>query len=90
MITSVDPISEKVYGTADAGSEVWVNIYSGGGSTRHITADSSGNWFADFSVPGDEDFEQDTFDLLSGTYGRAIQVENDYSDDGTMAYWDVP
>jgi len=90
VVTSVDATFETVSGTAEPHSEVWVDVHEVEGFSRHVTADGSGYWVADFSTPGDEDFEQNTYDLQPGSYGRAIQFEVEGWDDGTLAYWGIP
>ncbi|HLO14345.1 MAG TPA: ABC transporter substrate-binding protein, partial [Anaerolineales bacterium] len=74
---------------ADPGSRVAVNIWSQNGLARYVTTDTNGNWVADFSVFGDEDFEQFTTDLTYGDNGRAIQLNPDGTDDGTLEYWNI-
>ena len=86
-ITSVDIVSDTLSGTADPGSDVMINIWSQDGKARHTVADSNGDWTVDFSVPGDEDFEQFTTDIDYGDNGRAIQLNPDGTDDGTLEYW---
>lgn len=89
QIDSVDIVHETVSGVADPGSDVMVNIWSQEGMARHTVADTSGYWIVNFSVLGDEDFEQFTTDITFGDNGRAIQLNPDGSDDGTLEYWYV-
>ena len=86
-ITSVNLANDTLSGIADPDSEVMVNIWSQDGKARHTVADSNGNWTVDFSVFGDEDFEQFTTDITYGDNGRAIQLNPDDTDDGTLEYW---
>lgn len=89
VVTGADPVSDTVMGTADPGSEVWVDACDPGGCTqRHETADISGNWTADYSVFGDEEFEQNTFDLVYGSNGEARQHDDD--GDSTQYGWNIP
>ena len=88
-ITSVNSKKDSISGIADPGSRIAVNIWSQDGKARYVTADASGNWVADFSVHGDEDFEQFTTNITHGDNGRAIQLNSDGSDDGTLEYWSV-
>jgi len=46
-------------------------------SNRHVTADASGNWLADFAKPGSADDEQNIQDIVWGTWVDAHQVDND-------------
>ncbi len=89
-VTGVDIDNEIVTGTGDPGARVAVNINSQGGIGRWITVTPAGTWLADFSVVGDEDFEQDLANIVLGDQGRAIQLNNDGTDDGTLEYWNVP
>ncbi|MEW6241935.1 MAG: PKD domain-containing protein, partial [Chloroflexota bacterium] len=86
-ITEVDYENDILRGIADPGSRVAVNIWSQDGLARYVTAQPDGTWEADFSVFGDEDFEQFTTDIHFGDNGRAIQLNPDGTDDGTLEYW---
>jgi hypothetical protein len=86
-IMSVDAVNDRLSGVADAGSDVMINIWSQDGKARHTVADANGNWLVDFSIFGDEDFEQFTTDITDEDNGRAIQLNPDGSDDGTLEYW---
>jgi hypothetical protein len=62
-ITSIDKAARTISGTADIGEVVTVEIYCNlvGRDLcafREETADSSGLWTADFSVPGDQEGEE--------------------------------
>jgi hypothetical protein len=90
-ITRVDVDEDTVSGIAAPGSNVdmwvcyttdWINTY------RHVTADGNGNWVADFSVFGDDPDEQNTFDILPGTWVDSQQVDED--SDATMYGMTVP
>ncbi len=89
QITTVDIINDTIAGIADPGSRVAVNIWSQNGLARYVTTGQDGTWVADFSVHGDEDFEQFTTDITYGDHGRAIQLNPDGSDDGTLEYWAI-
>lgn len=82
--------TDIIPGNASPGAIVTVNINSQGGLMRQITADGSGNWTANYSVKGDQDFEQNTADIKPLDHGRAIILNMDGTDDGTLQYWDVP
>ena len=88
-ITEVDREHDILRGTADPGSRVAVNIWSQDGLARYVTTGADGTWVADFSVFGDEDFEQFTTDIAYGDNGRAIQLNPDGTDDGTLEYWNL-
>ncbi|MGD2253679.1 MAG: BMP family ABC transporter substrate-binding protein [Anaerolineales bacterium] len=92
QVTGVDVEVEKVFGTAEPGSEVYVSVHDEGAEDVHrrAVADGSGTWFVDFSVPGAEDWEQVVYDLVPGSHGRSIQLETMDRDDGTLAYWNAP
>jgi hypothetical protein len=89
-ITEVDIENDILRGVADPGSRVAVNIWSQDGLARYVTTEPDGTWEADFSVFGDEEFEQFTTDITSDDNGRAIQLNPDGSDDGTLEYWFGP
>ncbi len=88
-IIGSDPLTDTVSGTGDSGTtvDIWI-CDSNGCVSRNETVDVSGNWTADFSVPGDQDFEQATFDLLPGSGGDSGQFDDD--NDGTMIQWNIP
>ncbi|MEW5829568.1 MAG: hypothetical protein AB1846_11800 [Chloroflexota bacterium] len=89
-VTGIDTASDTLSGVADAGSDVMVNLHSQGGIGRRVVAAGDGTWTADFSTPGDENWEQNSADLVPGDHGRAIQLNPDGSDDGTLEYWGIP
>jgi hypothetical protein len=60
---------------------------TGGCTYRTELADSNGDWATDFSLPGDQPWEQTTFDLLYGSNGNARQWDDDI--DSTMIQWAV-
>ncbi len=86
-VTEVNYENDTVSGIADPGSRVAVNIWSQDGNARYVTADTAGLWVANFSQVGDEDFEQELADIQEWDWGRAIQLNPDDSDDGTLEYW---
>lgn len=89
QITEVDYEHEILRGNADPNSRIAVNIWSQDGKARYVTADGDGHWTADFSIYGDEDFEQFITDISYGDNGRAIQLNPDGTDDGTLEYWNI-
>jgi len=70
VITEVDPDTDTVSGVGDPGERLAVNIWSQGGTARYVTIEPGGTWVADFSVFGDEDFEQNTADIGPGYRSR--------------------
>ena len=51
-VTSIDPGTDTVSGTAPAGAQVGVGVFTppgGGGTGTGVTADGGGNWSADFT-----------------------------------------
>jgi len=86
-IDEVNAVNETLSGGADPGSTVNVNINSQGNG-RTVTADPSGDWFVDFKVDGGPG--NPATNIVPGDNGRAIQLNPDGSDDGTLEYWNVP
>jgi hypothetical protein len=87
-IIDIDEAADTISGTA--GPLMRIDVSAGNDDYevyRSVESDASGSWTADFSVPGDEDHEQDTFDIQTYT-GGAAQI---YDDDGdaTHAGWFV-
>ncbi len=82
-VTSVDVDTDQVSGTVPTpGSPV--TVYTEG-ANRYFTADGSGNWMADFSVTGPDEW---VFDIVPGTSGGAEQFDADA--DSTVYDWEVP
>jgi|GEM_PF-1820053 len=90
VVDGVDPDTDTVWGTADPGAEVQVQIYTEWGQPgRWVTADeTTGEWLADFSAPVGEEEEDQAWDIGPGTDGRAYQWDEDA--DATAAGWRVP
>lgn len=71
-ITLLDPSNDLVAGTADPGSDVFVNV--GGPEPipvpfgASVTADVSGGWMADFASM--------SYDLLDGAWTSALQADS--------------
>lgn len=84
-ITDADVDLDIVYGIAEPGQDV--AIWSTDAS-RRVTADSSGNWFANFGIPGDDDSEQGTLDIRNGSSFDSMAGDEDW--DNTRCLWDVP
>ena len=79
VVDGVDVAADTVSGRADPGTtvDVWVHDVPDGGTT--ITADSSGNWIADFSA---------ITDLTYASNGASHQLDSD--GDSTIAWWSAP
>ena len=83
VVTDIDPGSDTVSGTAEAGTWVDVEIFLEEGEffpRRYVKAEG-GTWVADFSKPcknleGPE-FEK-THNIVMGTHGAADQWDDDY------------
>ena len=78
FVDSVDVPGDVVYGRADAGTSVHVEVH-GDGSNLTITADGSGNWTADFSGMTDLTYLSD---------GESQQTDDD--GDSTWVRWATP
>ena len=73
---NIDTGADQVHGLATPGARVWVwASMFGAGSGRWVTADSGGDWTADFSVAGGD---QPAYDITELT---RIQVD-EFDDDG--------
>ena len=82
VVNSVDVTADTVRGTAGAGAALYV-FCDDSDVGREVTADSAGDWAADFSAPpGDE------YDIQPGSSGSAVQADVD--DDETNVHWRVP
>ena len=86
----MDVNADTVSGFAEPGSnvDVWAcdnsNCYN-----RHVTAsDPGGIWIADWHIPGQQDDENNTLDLVLGTWVDSSQSDND--GDSTMFGQSIP
>jgi len=79
----VNEADDTVSGMADAGAEFYVDAWQG--ANRQAVADADGFWIVDFSVPGTEDWEQDTIDIVPGSGGGIHQYDED--GDSTHIIW---
>ncbi len=86
-LVSIDEDEDTVSGIATAYAEVSVYVWNGGNASRWVLANENGDWMADFSEPGQQGGEQDTFDIAPGTYGEAIEEDED--GDGTQVGWNL-
>ena len=87
-VTDINANNDTLSGIADPGSTVQVNIWSQNGIARTVQANQDGNWSVDFSVPGSGNNEG-VANIVVGDNGRAIQLNGDGTDDGTLEYWNV-
>jgi streptogramin lyase len=74
-VTNIDTAADRIHGTAnpDAQVGVWVNLFDEG-SHRRVTADSDGNWMADFSNAADG---EPAFDITEITRITAREFDDD-------------
>ncbi|GAG14046.1 unnamed protein product, partial [marine sediment metagenome] len=86
--TTIDVDADVVSGTANPGADVYVMAGLFALAFRHQVADGGGNWTADFSTPGDEPDEEETFDIVPGD-GSFLQHEEDADGDYTYGNWYV-
>jgi hypothetical protein len=91
-VTEIDPVEDRVAGTAEPGTDVHVAISPHQVPSRVVAADGDGNWLADFSEPGQtgEEEADATYDIADGTGGFAAQYETDpqlYVDHWFAATW---
>ncbi|MFZ5920951.1 MAG: BMP family ABC transporter substrate-binding protein [Chloroflexota bacterium] len=88
-VTSVNVDTDQAFGSAAPGSQVWVYVWAAELSrlvNRYVTADASGSWTADFSVPGPMPEEQDVFDIVGNMEVAARQSDED-GDYTRFGYW---
>lgn len=76
-VTNINPVANTVSGHSSPSALVDVTLHSQNASLQ-VNADGSGNWTADFTGVAD---------LVVGDFGRAIQLNGDATDDGTLQYW---
>ena len=74
-VTSIDTDADQIHGTAGPGArvEAWASLFDEG-SGRYVTADSGGNWLADFSVATED---QPVFDITDITRITAREFDDD-------------
>ena len=72
--TLVDPGTDTVTGTAAPGSAVVVAVFGPPAGGRHVQADASGNWTANFAVPGSPP-DTGTYVITGGTAVGATQYD---------------
>jgi hypothetical protein len=84
QVAGINSTLDTVSGKAEPNAKVYVQRYN---VSRHVIADGTGNWIADFSVPGDKDDEQLTYDLMPWDDGIAIVTDED--GDSTEVTWPI-
>jgi hypothetical protein len=89
QVNNINRQADTVAGMASPGAtiEVCVSIPDNC-IPRHVTADSSGNWLANYHNPGTQPDEQETVDIQNGMWGWAS--ERDEDGDQTSAVWYAP
>jgi hypothetical protein len=87
--TDMDVNADTVSGIAEPGSRVDIWACDQKNCTnRHVDANVNGVWIADFAHPGVEGDEQNTFDIIPGTWVDSRQMDED--GDSTMFGQNVP
>lgn len=81
-VAGINSSLDTVLGTAEPGAKVYVQRYD---VPRHVTADGTGAWTADFSVPGGQEDEALTNDLMPWDDGFALVSDEDF--DTTQVTW---
>jgi hypothetical protein len=89
QVEAIDAQADTISGMASLGAniEVCVNIPNNC-IRRYVTADSSGNWHANYHDPGTQPDEQETVDIQPGTDGWAVQRDED--GDEISVNWQAP
>ncbi|MEW6086418.1 MAG: ABC transporter substrate-binding protein [Chloroflexota bacterium] len=82
--TQIETDTDRVFGTTDSNQlvNIWTCWESDPCINRDETADQNGVWMTDFSIPGEQDWEQDTADLRVGSW--IDSSVNDEDGDSTM------
>ncbi len=83
-VTAIDTELDTISGTGPAGEPVVVWFWDDG-ATRYVVADGEGNWTADFSVAGPDEW---VVDLQKGSSGEVRWSDGD--GDYTRHMWHVP
>ncbi len=87
-ITGIDEDADTITGIAPAMARILLNAGNDEYQVyRTVEADENGDWFVDFSVPGDAEGEQDVFDITVNTGGSAEVPDED--GDSTHRGWYV-
>ena len=88
-VTDIDVDADTVSGTVEAQGSVTVQVYTTDedSTSRWVTANDEGNWTADFSVEGTDEW-QFAIDIRPGVEGSAYQEDED--GDWSGYFWRVP
>jgi hypothetical protein len=90
-ITEVNPATDTVSGKADPNVEVEVVVQDVSelfqNAERYVLSNTSGDWVADFSVPGLGPEEQQVVEIMDNMYGFIDRKDND--NDNTTYGWSV-
>ncbi len=88
-VETIDAQADTIAGIASPGVPIEVCVIIAGNCVhRHVTADPSGNWLANYHEPGIQPDEQGVVDIQGGTYGWAYEQDEDL--DQIWADWIVP
>jgi len=85
QVMGVNSALDTISGTAEPNADVYLETQFF--HWRSVQADASGNWVVDFSVPGDYDDEQATFDLIP--WDEGIVRVSDGDNDSTEVTWPI-
>ena len=78
QVTSFNYDEDLICGTGEPGSELGTELrYWDYFAQRYVTVGEDGTWCVDYSVPGDDDREQNTYDILPFTEGPAWVSDED-------------
>ncbi len=90
-ITGYDLDLDQLMGTGSPEATIFIAIVGPNGEwlevQRWVTADLSGNWIADFSVPGPGKGEENVYDIQKGDHGFVQELDED--GDGTEVGWRI-
>ncbi|MFC2053000.1 PKD domain-containing protein [Chloroflexota bacterium] len=86
-LISMDPESDQVSGLATEGSEVRVRFWWRCNAQRYVTTDSSGNWTADFTEPGEDPRDTDICDINEWEGNPKGSVEQEDNDGDSTETW---
>jgi hypothetical protein len=88
-ITDVDVKKDMAHGIATSGSRIQAGICGPDDCVnRWEMVDQAGNWSVNFSVPGDEPGEEQTFDLVPGSWVESWEWDED--GDNTISGYYIP
>jgi hypothetical protein len=88
-----DAVTNRVWGTTNAGGEIAVVLRQDRSVFRRVIADQNGNWLADFSVPGSNPGEENPYEFQPGDEMMIFQEYEHQSEEyqgKTIVGWIVP